>query len=140
MIDYVIDANVLMGILISGKAAYRPILGYYRFIVPEFALTEIDKYSPLIINKTKMSEEKLFQWTHFVFSQITVLPKYSHDRDCLAKANRLLEKIDLKDISYVALSIQLDLVLLTRDEQLISGLKKQGFRKVLNFTEFVKGV
>jgi hypothetical protein len=34
MTDYVIDANVLMSILISGKAAYRPVLSYFRFIVP----------------------------------------------------------------------------------------------------------
>jgi predicted nucleic acid-binding protein len=101
---------------------------------------EIDKYSQLIAAKTKMSEAELVQWTHFVFSQITVLPKYSLDRECIAKANRLLEKIDLKDVSYIALAMQLDLVLLTRDEPLITGLRKQGFRKVMGFEEFFKTV
>ena len=140
MNDYVIDANVLMSILMSGKAAYRPVLSYYRFIVPEFALVEIDKYSQLIADKTKMNEAELVQWTHFVFSQITVLPKYSFDRECIVKANHLLEKIDLKDVSYVALAMQLDLVLLTRDEPLITGLRKQGFRKVMRFEDFFRSI
>jgi len=40
--NYVVDANVLMSIIISGKAIYKPLLSYYKFIVPEFALVEID--------------------------------------------------------------------------------------------------
>ncbi|TAE59694.1 MAG: DNA-binding protein, partial [Bacteroidetes bacterium] len=43
MIDFVIDANVLMSILISGKGGYRPILSFHNFILPEFALVEIEK-------------------------------------------------------------------------------------------------
>ena len=140
MTDYVIDANVLMSILISGKAAYRPVLNYFRFITPEFALVEIDKYSPLILQKSKMQEAELLQWTHFVFSRLTILPKYSLDRDCLAKANKLLENIDLKDASYVALAMQLDLILLTRDEPLITGLRKQGFRKAMRFEDFFRSI
>jgi predicted nucleic acid-binding protein len=45
----------------------------------------------------------------------------------------LLDKIDLKDAIYVALAMQLDLPLLTRDNPLYEGLRKQGFRKVMLF-------
>ncbi len=41
MTDFVIDTNVLMSILISGKADYRPILTFNNFILPDFALIEI---------------------------------------------------------------------------------------------------
>jgi hypothetical protein len=44
MTDFVIDANVLMSILISGKAGYRPILTFNNFILPDFALIEVEKY------------------------------------------------------------------------------------------------
>lgn len=43
MTDFVIDANVLMSILISGKAGYRPILTFNNFILPDFALIEVEK-------------------------------------------------------------------------------------------------
>ncbi len=43
-----------MSILISGKAIYKPLLNYYNFILPDFALVEIDKYKETIFEKTKM--------------------------------------------------------------------------------------
>jgi predicted nucleic acid-binding protein len=64
--------------------------------------------------------------------------QYVLAQDSLIKSQRLLEKIDLKDISYVALAMQLDLILLTRDNLLHEGLRKQGFRKVMLFDDFLK--
>jgi hypothetical protein len=45
MTDFVIDTNVLMSILISGRAGYKPIFTFKNFILPDFALIEIEKYS-----------------------------------------------------------------------------------------------
>ncbi|SFF56147.1 PIN domain-containing protein [Thermoflexibacter ruber] len=138
MTDFVIDANVLMSILISGKAGYRPILTFNNFILPEFALIEVEKYKDILKDKTKMSEIQFIDWTYFVFAQLTILPQYVLEQTILDKAERLLEKIDLKDISYVALAMQLDLLLLTRDNPLYEGLRKQGFRKVMLFEDFLR--
>ncbi len=130
MTNFVIDANVLISILISGKAGYRPILTLNTFILPDFALIELEKYKNILKDKTKMSNVQFIDWTYFVFAQLTILPDYVLEQSILAKSERLLEKIDLKDISYVALAMQLDLPLLTRDYLLYEGLRKQGFRKV----------
>jgi predicted nucleic acid-binding protein len=138
MTDFVIDANVLMSILISGKAGYRPILTFNDFILPDFAMIEIEKYKEILKVKTKMSSTQFTEWTYFVFAQLTVLPQYVLEQDILIKSERLLEKIDLKDISYVALAMQLDLLLLTRDNPLYEGLRKQGFRKVMLFDDFLR--
>lgn len=115
MTNFVIDANVLISILISGKAGYRPILTLNTFILPDFALIELEKYKNILKDKTKMSNVQFIDWTYFVFAQLTILPDYVLEQSILAKSERLLEKIDLKDISYVALAMQLDLPLLTRD-------------------------
>lgn len=85
-----------------------------------------------------MSEIQFTDWTYFVFTQLTILPQYVLEQNILVKSERLLEKIDLKDISYVALAIQLDLPLLTRDNPLCQGLRKQGFRKVILFDDFLQ--
>lgn len=138
MTDFVVDANVLMSILISGKASYRPILTFNHFILPDFALIEVENYQDTLKRKTKMSDTQFIQRSYFVFGQITVLPRYVLAQDVLIKSQRLLEKIDLKDISYVALSMQLNVLLLTRDTLLHEGLRRQGFRKVLLFDDFLR--
>jgi len=138
MNEFVIDANILMSILISGKASYRPLLSYYNFILPDFVLIELEKYKNTLKHRTKMQEEEFVQWTYFVFSKITILPQYVLKQESLDKAMQLLQKIDLKDTTYVALSMQLDLPLLTRDNPLYEGLRKQGFRKVILFEDFLR--
>lgn len=138
MMDYVIDANVLMAILISGKASYRPLLTYYNFILPDFVLIEVEKYNEVLKSRTRMQQDEFLQWTYSVFSQLTILPQYVLSQESLQKSKRLLEKVDLKDTAYVALAMQLDLPLLTRDIPLYEGLRKQGFRKVVLFEEFLR--
>ncbi len=138
MTDFVVDANVLMSILISGKASYRPILTFNNFILPDFVLVEIEAYKDTLKSKTKISQTQFIQWTYFVFTHLTILPKYVLEQDVLIKSRRLLEKMDLNDISYVALAMQLDLILLTRDYPLHEGLRRQGFKKVMLFDEFLK--
>jgi len=129
MTDFIIDANILMSILISGKAAYRPILRNYRFITPDFVIVEIDKYSPVITQNTKLNEEELRQWSNYIFAQIRAMPKYILSEETLEKTSELLHEIDLKDTSFAALAMQLDLVLLTRDDILYKGLCKKAFGK-----------
>jgi predicted nucleic acid-binding protein len=138
MIDFVIDANVLMSMLISGRGGYRPVLSFNNFILPDFALIEIEKYKDILKNNTKMSQNQFTEWTYFVFSELTILPQYVLAQEIVEKSEILLEKIDLKDISYVALAMQLDLPLLTRDNPLYEGLRKQGFRKVMLFEDFLR--
>ena len=140
MRDYVIDANVIMSILISGKASYRPILTYYNFILPEFALIEIEKYKNILKSKSKLQEYEFIQWTYFVFSKLTILPEYVLSELVLKKSEHLLRKIDIKDITYVALALQLDLVLLTRDYPLYNGLTKNGLKKVILFEDFLRKI
>ena len=140
MTDFVIDANILMSILISGKASYKPLLTYYGFILPEFVLVELEKYKDILKTKTKMQESEFLQWNYFVFSQLTILPQYVLSQESLEKSRKILEKIDLKDMAYVALTMQLDLPLLTRDAVLYEGLRKQGFRKVILFEDFLRTI
>ena len=85
-----------------------------------------------------MQEYEFFQWSYFVFSELTVLPNYILSTESLEKSEKLLDKIDLKDVSYVALAMQLDLTLLTRDKPLYEGLKKQKFKKIMLYEDFLR--
>jgi predicted nucleic acid-binding protein len=138
--NFVIDANVLMSILISGKAIYKPLLNYYNFILPEFALVEIDKYKELIFEKTLMKKNEMINFSYSVFSEITILPNYVMDDYAIEKAVELTKNIDIKDVTYIALSMQLDLMLLTRDKKLIKGVKKKKYNKIMLFDDFLRNV
>jgi predicted nucleic acid-binding protein len=138
--NYVVDANVLMSIIISGKAIYKPLLSYYKFIVPEFALVEIDKYKDIIFEKAKMQKSELINFSYSVFSEIVVLPNYVMDEYVIEKAVELTKNVDIKDVSYIALSMQLDLVLLTREKKLIAGVKKNKYNKIMLFDDFLKNI
>ena len=126
--------------LFRSKAAYRPVLSFNNFILPDFALVEIEKYKDVLKGKTTMPETQFTEWTYFVFAKLTFLPQYVLEQSILAKSDQLLEKIDVKDTSYVALAMQLDLFLLTRDMPLYEGLRKQGFRKVMLFEDFLQAL
>ena len=73
-----------------------------------------------------------------MFDNLTFLPQYILAPTVLVKTKHLLDKIDLKDTSYVALAMQLDLPLLTRDTLLHNDLRKLGFRKVMLFEDFLR--
>jgi len=140
MTNYVIDANILMSMLISGNASYKPILEFYDFYLPEFVLVEVEKYKSQLLLRTKMNEDEFFKWSILVFSKITILPNYILSVESLEKSNLLLNGIDLKDTAYLALAIQLDLPLLTRDKPLITGLRKKGFRRIIMFDDFLRNI
>ncbi len=138
MLDYVIDANILIGMLISGKARYKQLVDIFRFVTPVFALKEIDKYKPEILEKTKMSEEQLLEYAFSIFSKTTVLPRIFLTATAKRQASTLTAGIDSKDKFYVAFSIQLDMTLLTNDKRLEKGLRMKGYRKVMLWEEFLK--
>ena len=140
MREFVVDANVLISIMISGKSSYKPSLTFFDFFTPDFVLEEIDKYKPTILEKTKLSTEELQRFTFFVFNQVSVIPRIVISEEAIEKAFELTKDIDIKDLSYVALAIELDCVLLTRDKQLIKGVKKKGFRKIMTFEDFLSSI
>jgi predicted nucleic acid-binding protein len=138
MTDYVIDTNVVMSMLISGKAHYRTILTFVKFYLPEFSLTELDEYKHVIYEKSKFTETELNEFIYFVFSSVSVIPSFALSRESIKLANNLCENIDIKDVSFLALSIDMDLPLLTRDELLFNGLKRKGYKNIVLFKDFLK--
>jgi len=138
--EYVVDANVLISIMISGKSAYKPILSYFDFYAPDFVFDEIEKYKQTILEKTRLSVEELQQFTFFVFNQVSVIPRIVISDEAIAKSLELTSDVDIKDLSYVALALELDCVLLTRDKPLMKGVKKKGFRKIMSFEDFLSAI
>ncbi len=137
MLEYVIDTNVVMSMLISGKSHYRTILNFYKFYLPEFSLSELDEYKQVIIDKTKFSKQELNDFIFFVFSSISVIPTFALSKEAIKRATEICETIDVKDVSFLALSLETNMKLLTRDIPLYEGLKHKGHRNVMLFKDFL---
>jgi len=60
-----------------------------------------------------LDETQLRFYTKTIFEELTILPNYIVEEKNLDSAIGMLKGIDLKDTHYLALSIQLDLPLLT---------------------------
>ena len=137
---YVIDANVLMSILISGKSQYVNLLSLFDFGMPEYAFVELNLYKEVVREKTKLDENQHRDFTYTVFSLIKFFPAFIQKDKSIQQAVKLCDKVDIKDVSYVSLAIDTDLILLTRDVKLYNGLKKQGFKHVTLFEDFLNGI
>jgi len=137
---YIIDANILMSILISGKSQYINMLSLFDFMLPEFAFVELNLYKDVVIQKTKLDKIQFRQYAYTVFSLIKFAPTFIQQENSVKQATKLCEKVDIKDVSYVSLAIDTELILLTRDEKLYKGLRKQGFKQIELFENFLKNV
>jgi len=71
---------------------------------------------------------------------ITVLPCYVVSEDSLSKVSIITKDVDFKDVWFVALSIEYDLPLLTRDRKLYEGLRRKEFRKIIMFDQFLNSL
>lgn len=87
-----------------------------------------------------MDEEQFQKYILTVFSLLTVIPSIILTQKSLDYAAKLCESIDIKDISFVALSVETGFVLLTRDTKLYRGLNKAGYRNVMLFENFLNDI
>jgi len=140
MKDYVIDANIIFSSLLSGKRFYRKLFESYIFYTPDFALNEIQNYQDVILKKTKLNKEQLQEFTLFIFAKLIVAPEFYITNESRQKAYDLCIDIDLKDIIYVALSIELRCPLITRDKLLYNGLIQKGYTNLILFNDFLSEV
>ena len=138
MYNYILDTNVIMSMLISGKSAYKPIVKFNSFVTIDYFFKEIDEYREIIFAKTKLEHNQLIDFTNQILSNITVLPRYVVSDENVKKATQLTKNVDFNDVWFIALSLEYDLTLLTRDVKLYKGLQKKGFKQIMLFDQFLK--
>jgi len=138
MNEFVLDANIIFSSLLSGKGFYRRVFEKNKFYSPDFAFLEIQKYQQVILSKTQMDADRLQEFTLFIFSKIVFIPAYYVSEKSKKRAYELCAEIDEKDIPYLALSIELNKVLITRDKSLCNGLRRKGYNHVVLFDDFLK--
>ncbi len=110
-------------------------------------LREIEKYScyylyieifdkkEKIIKYSGLEEKEVLELLYLVLKNIQFINENQISETSWKRARDLTEDIDIKDVSFVALTIELGAVLFTGDKKLYKGLKKKGFMDVMNLED-----
>ncbi len=102
----VIDANIVISCLISGKISeivFSPKLELYA---PELLFAEVRKHKQELTSKSALSEADIDLLLLLIEKQITIVPKLGFSSE-ISQAEVLLRE-HKKDIPYVALALHLN--------------------------------
>ncbi len=134
MENLILDSSIIFSALISPNSkTRRALLGdAYQIYCPNFMSFEIFKHKEKLLKNNKASEEdlyncyeKILQKVHFVNEGLIAVEHF-------IEAWHLCKDVDPKDTPFVALSLELNCKIWSKDEELIRGLKAKGFDRFLD--------
>jgi predicted nucleic acid-binding protein len=125
----VIDPNIVVSALISNNPQIlREIFNSNLSIVsPKFVIVELFKHSARIQKVTKLSNDEVLELLSTLINRIKFYDESVVSVGSWTEAYKLCREIDLKDTPYIALTLELNAKLWTKDDVLKRGLKKKGF-------------
>lgn len=130
----VIDTNLIFSALVSNASNIREVLfeSNTTFCAPNFLIAEIFTHKDKLLKYTKLTESEFYLYFNGIIEQIKFIPTDFISIESRQKAYDLCKDVDLKDIPFIALSIELGIPIWTGDKKLKEGLKRKGFQ---NFYE-----
>lgn len=134
---FIIDANILFSMFISGKEEYFELTEKVKFLTPVFALEELQKHQETILSKTKIDSKNFNDFTLRILDNVLVVPNFLITTQSYLQAYNWCKDIDLDDMVYIALSIEFDTCFVTRDMILYEGLKQKGYLNIMAWKEFL---
>ena len=115
-------------LLIQELDKYEVLSCYYLYVL----YVEIFDKKEKIKKCSKLSEAELLDLLYLVLKKVNFINENQISTESWGKAKQLIDGIDVKDISFVALAVQIDAYLWTGDKPIYYGLKKKGFDKVIS--------
>lgn len=128
----VVDTNLIFSALIPKSSKIRELLfdTNLAFYAPNFLISEIYKHK--LIKNSKLKESEFFLYFNGITERINFIPTDLIGINSKQKAYNLCKNVDLKDIPFVALAIDLDIPFWTGDKKLKEGLKMKGYNNFFN--------
>jgi predicted nucleic acid-binding protein len=125
----VVDTNLIFSALVSNSSRIREILfeSNLTFYAPDYLITEIFKHKDKLVKYSKLSENEFFLYFNAIFEQIRFVPTDFIGSESRQIAYDLCKDVDINDIPFIALSVELKIPLWTGDKKLKEGLRLKGF-------------
>ncbi|WP_456480680.1 PIN domain-containing protein [Nautilia sp.] len=131
----IIDTNIIFSSLLSSNEKYLNLFNKYYFYAPNYLIYEIFKYKHKISKLSNLQIYEIDTFFSFIINKIHFKNEKDFSISSLKQAYELCFDVDKNDISFVALTIELNGVLLTGDKKLYNGLKNKGFDKLIKMED-----
>ena len=142
VIKIVVDTNIIFSVLLNTNGLIGELLfnseGVYEFYSCDYMRSEIEKHCAKLKRISKLTEQELDESRFQVFSKINFINEKLIPSKIWLTTQAIVEKIDIDDAAFVALSKYLKGGLWTGDKVLHSGLRSKKFKSVFNTTELNK--
>ncbi|HAK75754.1 MAG TPA: nucleotide-binding protein, PIN domain-containing protein [Runella sp.] len=125
----VVDANILFAALRSINRNFRQQLYFsdYTFYAPKFLIVEIFEHKERIVTKSKASPHEVYEYLDDVLQKITFVSNDYISTENYLRAYQLCKGVDEDDTPFLALTLELQAKLWSKDETLKTHLRKKGF-------------
>ncbi|MDP5121733.1 MAG: PIN domain-containing protein [Spirosomaceae bacterium] len=132
----VIDTNLIFSSLLPHESRIRDVLldDDFTLYAPNYIISEIFHHQRKLLKYTKLNDVEFFAFFNSIIERVKFIPLDVISTQSRQKAYDLCKDIDPKDTPFVALSIELNILLWTGDKKLKTGLKAKGFD---GFYEFI---
>ena len=107
--ELVVDANRIIAALIKDSQSRSIIVSRrFRLHTIEFGVKEVEKYKNLIKKKACINEQQFSFLMNRLLSKIRVYSEKEISEKSAMQALELMEKIDIDDVPFIALSLELN--------------------------------
>jgi predicted nucleic acid-binding protein len=135
----VVDTNLVFSALLNSNGTIGRLLlnsrNCFEFYSCKYLQKEIQNHLPKIRRYAQLDNADLFELLSLIESRIFFIDESFLPPTIITEAKELVKDIDFEDFAFVALANHLDALLWTGDKMLIDGLRKKGYRKIINTME-----
>ncbi len=139
--NLVVDSNIVISALIKPPGVIAKVLfnqlGQHQLFGPTYLFDEVIRHKHKILNITGYSESEFQELLYNLLKRLHLIDDSLIYDINFKRAFKLVNRIDPKDIVYVALSLQMQCHLWTGDKKLYIGLKDAGFTNVLSTNDLI---
>jgi predicted nucleic acid-binding protein len=143
----IVDTNILISACLNGESEIFKILntlsGIIDFVVPDYALEEIEKHKFSICENTGCDISIFNKLLVQCCDNGVIISVEEISTENFLLAQELTRKIDINDQAFVAFSLAFDAPIWTGDLKLSRGLKRIGFQNIISTKELkdiIKGI
>jgi predicted nucleic acid-binding protein len=131
----IVDTNILLKALIKDSKVRAILLSPVdQFLVPEFAIEEVEAHMGLITERSGLSEGEVRLVLSVLLTNIEVVPK-EDVLTCWGRAEEIMGSIDVDDVPFVAASLSRSCDGIWSDD---GDLKRQNAVRVWTTSEMVQ--
>ncbi len=137
----VVDTNIIFSTLLNSNSTIGDLLfnshKHFEFYSCSYMRYEIQKHWERLKKISKLSDEQLLVSYTQVLTKLKFINEEIIPVETWLASEEITKGIDIDDTDFVAITKFLKATLWTGDKVLYTGLKKIGFKKLLNTTELL---